>query len=292
MFSIFNNPDKLFNYLSETNNKDLLYLNEYNIPISNKYFITLVNLQDEPFESFFSYIFDETREVTCPFVLEENNKSVTGLKWDPEQFYSIVLGEKNLKQIENDIEQVYSDVQESNANVYLILDINYLINFLIIGEKAKVPVHIFDFLLLKLKKFNFDSIIIYDENNNYDESNLLYEQIKTNFKIINKFESEIFTREIQVYKKIDSNDLDIYWNMTNFNDVIDIKQQVKTPNYNDNDDDDNIESQNSFSFGLVNGSESFISKIKILDIIEKNIFELESNPGIILDPLDKINYTK
>jgi len=290
MFSIFNNPDKLFNYLSETNNKDLLYLNEYNIPISNKYFITLVNLQDEPFESFFSYIFDETREVTCPFVLEENNKSVTGLKWDPEQFYSIVLGEKNLKQIENDIEQVYSDVQESNANAYLILDINYLINFLIIGEKAKVPVHIFDFLLLKLKKFNFDSIIIYDENNNYDESNLLYEQIKTNFKIINKFESEMFTREIQVYKKIDSNDLDIYWNMTNFNDVIDIKQQVKTPN--NNDDDDNIESQNSFSFGLVNGSESFISKIKILDIIEKNIFELESNPGIILDPLDKINYTK
>ncbi len=292
MFSIFNNPDKLFNYLSETNNKDLLYLNEYNIPISNKYFITLVNLQDEPFESFFSYIFDETREVTCPFVLEENNKSVTGLKWDQEQFYSIVLGEKNLKQIENDIEQVYSDVQESNANAYLILDINYLINFLIIGEKAKVPVHIFDFLLLKLKKFNFDSIIIYDENNNYDESNLLYEQIKTNFKIINKFESEMFIREIQVYKKIDSNDLDIYWNMTNFNDVIDIKQQVKTPNDNDNDDDDNIESQNSFSFGLVNGSESFISKIKILDIIEKNIFELESNPGIILDPLDKINYTK
>ena len=128
MFSIYNNPDKLFNYLSETNNKDLLYLNQYNIPISNKYFITLVNLQDEPFESFFSYIFDETREIECPFVLEESNKNITGLKWDSEQFYSIVLGEKSLVQLENDIEQVYSDVEESNANVYLIIDINYLIN--------------------------------------------------------------------------------------------------------------------------------------------------------------------
>jgi hypothetical protein len=284
MFSIYNNPDKLFNYLSETNNKDLLYLNEYNIPISNKYFITLVNLQDEPFESFFSYIFDETREITCPFVLEENNKSITGLKWDSEQFYSIVLGEKSLTQLENDIEQVYSDVEESNANVYLLIDINYLINFLIIGEKAKVPVHIFDFLLLKLKKFNFDSIIIYDESNNYTESNLLYEQIKTNFRIINKYESEIFKKEIKVYKKIDSNDLDIYWNITNFNDIIDIKQQVKAP--------DCEESESGFSFGLVNGSESFISSVQILDIIGKNIFELENDPGIILDPLDKINLIK
>ncbi len=285
MFSIFNNSNKLFNYLYETNNKDLLYLNEYNIPISNKYFITLVNTQYEPFESFFSYILDETREVTCPFVLDENNKTNTGLKWDLEQFYSIILGEKSLKQIENDIEQVYSDVQESNANVYLILDINYLINFLIIGEKAKVPVHILDFLLLKLRKFNFDSIIIYDENNNYSELNLLYEQIKTNFRIINKSQSELFLNEIQVYKKIDSNDLDIYWNMTNPNDVIVIKQQVnKTDNLNEGTT--NID----FAFGLVNGSEAFVSKVKILDIIEKNIFELETNPGIILDPLDKINY--
>ncbi len=285
MFSIFDNSNKLFNYLYETNNKDLLYLNEYNIPISNKYFITLVNTQDEPFESFFSYILDETREVACPFALDENNKTNIGLKWDSEQFYSIILGEKSLKQIENDIEQVYSDVQESNANVYLILDINYLINFLIIGEKAKVPVHIFDFLLLKLRKFNFDSIIIYDDNNNYDKSNLLYEQIKTNFKIINKSQSELFLNEIQVYKKIDSNDLDIYWNMTNPNDIIEIKQQVnKTDNINENST--NID----FAFGLVNGSEAFVSKIKILDIIEKNIFELETNPGIILDPLDKINY--
>ncbi len=282
MFNVYNNPDKLFNYLNEINNKDLLYLNEYNIPISNKYFITLVNLQDEPFESFFSYIFDDTREVLCPFVIEENNKNTTGLKWDSEQFYSIILGEKSLFQLEKDIEQVYSDVEESNANVYLLIDINYLMNFLIIGEKAKVPVHIFDFLLLKLKKFNFDSIIIYDENNNYDASNLLYEQIKLNFRIINKFESEIFTKEIKVYKKIDSNELDIYWNMTNFNDIIDVKQQVKFDNQYDN--------QVDFSYGLVNGSESFISKIKIIDIIDKNIFELENNPGIILDPLDKINF--
>ena len=294
MFSIYNNPDKLFNYLSETNNKDLLYLNQYNIPISNKYFITLVNLQDEPFESFFSYIFDETREIACPFVLEENNKNITGLKWDSEQFYSIVLGEKSLVQLENDIEQVYSDVEESNANVYLIIDINYLINFLIIGEKAKIPVHIFDFLLLKLKKFNFDSIIIYDETNNYTESNLLYEQIKTNFRIINKLDSEMFTREIKVYKKIDSNYLDIYLNITNFNDIIVIKQKVKAPDSKESEEpketEETDQSESVFSFGLVNGSESFISKVKILDIIGKNIFELENNPGIILDPLDKINY--
>jgi hypothetical protein len=72
--------------------------------------------------------------------------------------------------------------------------------------------------------------------------------------------------------------------MTNFNDIIDIKQIVKTP------DGDMNESDSNFSFGLVNGSESFISSVQILDIIGKNIFELENDPGIILDPLDKINY--
>lgn len=284
MFSIYTGSEtnKLFNHLYEINNKDLLYLNQYNIPISNKYYITLVPNQNEPWNSFFSYIFDETREIECPFLLNTNIN--TGLKWDQEQFYSIKLEESNITQLSNDLEQVYDAVSESDGQITFILDIDYLIKFLIKCEKNNTPAHIFDFILLKLKKFNLENIIIFDFDNKYSKTNLLYEQIKINFKITNFFDSEFITDEITVYKKLIDNELNIYWNLINPLDQIELNEKINTETISH----DLIE----IFHGKINNTETFISKIKISDVINKNIFELENNPGIILDPLDKIYYIK
>ena len=32
----------------------------------------------------------------------------------------------------------------------------------------------------------------------------------------------------------------------------------------------------------------FVKKIKIFDCIDKNLFDLDNNPGIIIDPLDRL----
>ncbi len=279
-FKTFSLDSQLFNYLFEINSKDLIYLNQYKVPISNKYYITLVDSNSNPFANFFSYIFDDTRETEL--LIDLDPKTNTNLKWDKEQFYFIDLeGQKNLVELESELNEVKSIINESVGKTVLIIDIEYMIEFLIQAEKSNIPVQIYDFLLFQLKKFDFEEIIIYNKDFQYSEPNLMFEQFKLNFNIISKSNVELFKKEIIVYKKLNDNPLNIYWNVTNSMDIIDFKQQIQL------DDTNNI-SNSEYWIGLVNNSESFITKINILDTIEKNIFDLKNNPGIVLDPLDKI----
>ena len=279
-FNIINDTNTLFNNLYQINSKDLLFLNNYNLPMSNKYYITLVDIENKPFSDFLNYIFDETREQEPPFILDPNTD--TKLKWDKEQYYFIELDKKNFFEIENDLVIVHSEISDSNGSTILLIDIDYLINHLIECAKSNIPTHIYDFLLFQLKKFNFESIIILDSTNKYNKSNLLYEQIKLNFNVINISEFKFNLNSIQVYNKIDSNQLNIFWNIINPADIVIEKKIVQL--------ESDLDSVNTYWFGYVNNAESFISKVKILDIINKNIFELNKNSGIILDPLDKIYY--
>ena len=279
-FSIINDSTELFNLLFQTNNKNLLFLNEANVPISNKYYITILDTEQKPFNDFFNYIFDETREIEPPFVVDSNTD--TKLKWDKEQYYFIELGKKNFFELENDLVAVHSEISDSNGNTILLIDIDYLINHLIECADSNIPTHIYDFLLFQLKKFNFESVIIFDSTNKYNNSNLLYEQVKLNFNIINKSESKFNLNSIQVYNKIDSSQLNIFWNIINQLDVVIEKKIVQL--------DSDLNSDTTYWFGLINNTESFISRVNVLDIIDKNIFELNKNSGIILDPLDKIYY--
>lgn len=279
-FSIINDSTELFNLLFQINNKNLLFLNEAYVPISNKYYITILDTKQKPFSDFFNYIFDETREIEPPFIVDPDTD--TKLKWDKEQYYFIELGEKNFFELENDLAIVHSEISDSNGSTILLIDIDYLINHLIECAESDIPTHIYDFLLFQLKKFNFESVIIFDSTNEYNKSNLLYEQIKLNFNVINKSESKFNQEQLQVYNKIDSMQLNIFWNMINQLDVVIEKKVVQL--------ESDLNSGTTYWYGYVNNTESFISKVKIIDIIDKNIFELNKNSGIILDPLDKIYY--
>lgn len=281
-FSIINDSTKLFNLLFQINNKNLLFLNEAYVPISNKYYITILDTKQKPFGDFFNYIFDETREIEPPFTVDPDTD--TKLKWDKEQYYFIELGEKNFFELENDLVIVHSEISDSNGSTILLIDIDYLINHLIESAESNIPTHIYDFLLFQLKKFNFESVIIFDSTNKYNKSNLLYEQIKLNFNVINKSESEFIQNQksIQVYNKIDSSQINIFWNIIVPLDVVIEKKIIQL--------ESDLNSDLIYWFGYVNNTESFISKVNVLDIIDKNIFELNKNSGIILDPLDKIYY--
>jgi hypothetical protein len=272
---IISDKNEIFNMLFRINSKDLIY-DSYNIPISNKYYITIVDAAEGTFGDFFSYIFDQNREAEINFIPEDNID--LNLKWDLEQFYFILLDKKKyLINIENEFNEIKSIIDNSNAETILIIDINYIMNFLLDSKEKKIPVHIFDFLLFQLKKFNLDKIIIFDEENKYSKNNLLYKQIKLclDKKNINL---PIEEYELQVYNYYKDDNL--LWKIASSDDKIIIKKKLII------DFDTNIQCYH----GLVNDIKAFICKTQISELINNNIFELEINPGIVIDPLDKINF--
>ena len=289
IMSIITDSNQLFNMLFKINSKDLIYLNTHNIPVSNKYYITVVDKFNGEIADFLKYIFDDTREIQQNFIPDLDTD--TNLKWDLEQFYFVELGKGNLITLENDLDEVKSIIQDSNGETVLLIDINYLIDYLTICDKENIPVHIYDFLLLKFKQFNFEKILIFDGENKYSKNNMLYKQIGLFLdpeniilqKLLNSesdSESDSNSNQIHVYKKFQDNDYNIIWKIAMSDDLV-IKTKVV---------DTTVTTGIKFYFGKVNHVESFISKIKISEIIRKNIFELDDNPGIIVDPIDKINF--
>ncbi len=274
-FEVINDYDKLFNKLYEINNTNLITTGRYQFPISNNYFVTILNTENEKFNNFFDYIFDEKREKDINFDLKTKNN----LSWEREQFYFIEPEKTNIVTLGKDIDQVIDIINDSNGEINIILDISFLVNFINKLKDKEIEDHLFDFIIYKLclsSNRNISNFIIFDGENKYNIENLLYEKIKT---IINtKYISPKINKSIVVYKKITSDDTKLYWNILSENDLS-IKIKLI-------ENDDMI---NNFYYGTVNNDESFISEIKIKDILKTNVFELEKNPGIVINVFSLLN---
>ncbi len=68
-FQLYNDFNKLINELYRFNSLDLIYIDKYNLPVSNKYYLTIVNNleSDSKFKNFFDYAFDKTRTLEKNF---------------------------------------------------------------------------------------------------------------------------------------------------------------------------------------------------------------------------------
>ncbi len=192
---VFNDFNKLISTIYKFNNTDVIYLKEYNVPVSNKYYfaicdyINLLNNPDSKFKYFFDYVYDETRNTEKNFTLEEGVDSNTSL--EKEQFYLMALGEKNIKQLDIELNQFIEIVSESKTEVGLIIDIKYFINFFQQFKEKNQQVHLLDLIIYKLKKCQIKKIMIYDEDNLYLKNNLLYKQLE--FVLLNnKNNSDVF----------------------------------------------------------------------------------------------------
>jgi hypothetical protein len=195
----------------------------------------------------------------------------------------INLGEKNIKQLDNEITQLINVINESNTELTLIIDIKYLINFLNNFKKVNQQIHLFDLILHKLYNCPINNILIYDENNLYQSNNLLYTQIEVVLLKNNDFDLE---KKLTFYKKISDPEYNIYWNILtnsdlNSNYVIEYDKELKTESTNSPNE--------KFLIGKINLQEVYICDTTIKNIIYKNIFNLDLDPGITIDPFDKIN---
>jgi hypothetical protein len=278
MFRVFNNIDNLFNNLIITNNEEPIYPTKTKeaIPISNKYFLTILDNSNDNIKSFFDYINDSTRTFKYPF---KKNKNIDySFMVEYEQFYQIELENSNLKEISDNLDNFFQIVKESEGEINFVLDINFLIeNF--INSKKMSPNHLVDFILWKLKnKVTFISVL--DEHmiiNKYN--NMLFAQLETCF--INCDLSKYnLDQSLLVYKDIEEEVYEnVYWNLLYPEmKITQNKQKIKSP-YGDLE----------FSVVEINNKECFLAKINLLDIINKNLLDLNENPGIIIQPSDRIN---
>lgn len=280
---VFNNFNKLISEIYKFNNTDVIYLREYNVPVSNKYYFAicdyanLSNISDNKFKYFFDYVYDETRNTEKNFILEEDIDSNTSL--EKEQFYLMALGEKNIKLLDDELNQFIKIVSESKTEIGLIIDIKYFINFFQEYKEKNQQIHLLDLIIYKLKKCLIKKVLIFDEDNLYQKNNLLYKQLE--FVLLkNKKDLDIFN-VFKFIKKINDSEYDIYWIPSKLEDNIVIIKEIEP------EDDNSIYSK--YFIGKNGDDDIFICEAALIDIIDKNIFELEESPGIVIDPIDKIN---
>ena len=273
MFKIFNDHNLFFNEIINHNSKDTLMTNN-NIPISNKYFITITN-NDEYFNLFYNYIFDDSRSIEYPFIKNENIDY--HLSFEKEQFYNIDIYNSNILELDNQLTEFINIINESNADVTFLIDINYFINFLNIIMQKKIPNHLMDFILYKLNN-NINNIFIIDQAKLISENNMFCFQLKLCLKNYT-IENFNLNNKIKVFRKtIDSVVESVYWNYLHCNYNIDsICKKIRSP----------IDEFDFITITNIENQESFIIEIQINDCIYKNLFETKNSFGIKIEPLDR-----
>ena len=316
MFRVFNNIDNLFNNLIITNNEDPIFTSKTNesIPISNKYFLTILDNKNDDIKSFFDYIVDDTRTLEYP--LKKNKNIDYSFMVELEQFYQIDLDNSNLKEISCNLNSFFQIVEESEGEIVFVLDINYLIeNF--INSKKISPNHLIDFILWKLKN-KVTYILLLDSNNTVKKyNNMLFAQLETCFINFDLSKYNL-NKHLLVYKNVNEEVYEnVYWNLLYPEmKITKNKEKIKLPykkskleseseleselesEFESNTESESkleseleseLESNTEFSIVEINNKECFLHKITLSDIINKNLLNLNNNPGIIIDPTDRIN---
>jgi hypothetical protein len=251
------------------------------LQISCKYFLTLFDIHNDlEIKNFFSYMTDETRTIVYPFVKDAQIDYSLMLEID--QFYNIDLDNTNLniKDISNNIDNFINIVKESNGQIVFVLDICYLLNFMVGLKTQSKPNHLIDMILYKLSNntlVEISDIYILDKQSLIkNTSNLLYTQLD---KCMNKSITKLDDKNIHIYKGIEESLMDnVYWNI--------LQPEMKISKHIDK-----IKSpfdDSYFNLVKINDKEYFVKKINISECVDKNLFNLDKNHGIIIDPIERI----
>lgn len=281
MIEIFNSVEKLSNSMVKINSsyvKQVSNLKLNKFPISCTYFLTLLDIpNDNEIKDLFAYINDETRTIDYPFV--KDNSIDYSLMLEQEQFYNIELN-NNIKNISNNIDNFIDIVKESDGKIIFVLDIAYLVNFMVELKKKSIPNHLIDLILFKLTNLEHSTIskiyILDKQSIVKNNSNLLYNQLKI---CIDKNISELDDKKIIVYKDIDDTLIEnVYWNI--------LEPDTKITKYLGKIKSPYDESQ--FNLMMIGEKIYYVIQIHISECINKNLYNLNNMPGIIINPIDRL----
>lgn len=195
---IYNTIQSIFTVLQEENKKNIVYTEEYNIPVSNNYYSFIIDPNDEDYKSALANIYrTEIIDSREPEVIIN-----TGLI-EEEQIYDINIINKNIKEIGIIIDLILKNVSESSSILHLIMDIDFLLTLFKQFYDKGCEIHVIDFIIYKFKN-KVDAIYIYSKNNMINARSLLYKEI------IDMLESKL-----QLSKSVSDNNYTLYKNINN-----------------------------------------------------------------------------
>lgn len=222
MAYIYNTLQSIFAILQEENKKNIVYTEEYNIPVSNNYYSLIIDPNDEEYKLALTSIY-RTNYIGSN---EDDNISTsdgiirTGLI-EEEQIYDINIINKNIKEVDILIENILQSISESSSILHLIIDIDFLLTLFKQFYDKGCEIHVIDFIIYKFKN-KVDAIYIYSKNNMLNVNSLLYKQITECLKDVHLCKSISDDNIYTLYKNINNT----YW-------YLDIKgddEESDTPN--------------------------------------------------------------
>jgi hypothetical protein len=269
--SIYSNSEDLFTDLIKYNETNIDNFGHLQIQMTNIYYITFLNPKDNKSLDFISYL--DNFENKNPFI---NIKPFLNI--DNEQICIIEIPKYSLNQIDKILNSIIENVKISNSKISIVIDIGYIFDIITSFEKEETEIHLYDFLLYKLKK-QVDKLFILDNKNILkidDRYSSIYDELKMYLLINNESYLTIIPDvEISIYKYHDS----LYWKILDFNKRIE-KLVLDESESNDK------EIFNELSLYEIDNKEAFMKTIRLPKIIFTNLFDMHS---IVLHPLDKLN---
>lgn len=288
---IYSNSQNLFIELIKYNESNIELLGEMQVPLTNVYYITMLDLTNTQINKFISYLTDSNNP--NPF---DNFRSNIGL--DEEQISNLNLIKSSLHQLNLDIDIVLDIAKESNGKIVLVLDIGLFFNLIKKFKEVEQEIHLYDFILHKLKN-KVDKLFILDSETILtigDKHSSVFDEIKiylckeknTNDLIANNY-------DVTIYKNHGS----IYWKIFNLNQKIEYIHTSGDENDNENDNDNDNDNKDVYeeksenildkfegtSLVMVDDEESLLTTTKISKLCFANLFEMHS---FVLDPIDKL----
>ncbi len=279
--NIYNDKFSLFTDIISYNEQDIIYSKEYNLPVSNKYFIFILDPNNKEIQNYYNKLFNNYDNE----ILKDKIK----INFDEDQVYNYNILKNNFKDFDIQFKNIYNNINDSNADLCLVIDIGFILNFIEFFEKnSDLDNHIMDFLVFKLiNKLN--KIFIYDETNNFSSNSLLYldllKCLKNNDNINNsnikfytiddeKNINYINDNFVTIYKNTNK----MYWNILNLNSKI-----LYDDEYDDNDDNNN-----QICLVEIDDIDSLLTTRNLCDILNGNLFNTRCNKEV-LNPLTKNN---
>lgn len=279
MMNIFYTIDDIINNAIKINGENPIWMNNKrkdSIPISNKYYITLFDQSiNKEINEFFNYLSDDTRTLNYPFK-KENDIDYTFMI-EPEQMYNIDILQSTLLEISNNLDDFFEIVKISTGDVIFILDINCIIDFLVITKNKSQPNHLIDVILWKLNENKITNILLLDSNNIIkNKSNMFYVQLERCLKNYDLTKYNL-DKKITVYRNFNDTVIEnIYWNIFYSEEKVEYCDKIKSP----------ID-ETYFNIIKIKDKKYLTYELSLSDCINKNLVNLEKDPGIIIEPLDR-----
>jgi hypothetical protein len=292
--NIYKDKLSLFTDIVSYNEKDMIYSEEYNLPVSNKYFIFILDPNNKDFLNYYNKILnnDDNNDENNENNDNDDNeilKDKIKINFDEDQIYNYNILKNNFKDVDAKLENIFNNANESNAEICLVIDIGFILNFIKFFENnSDLDNHILDFLSFKLEH-KLDKMFIYDDTNTFSINSLLYLDLLSYSKVKYSFNNsniKFYTIDndknknyfddnyITIYKNTNK----MYWNILNLNSKVSYDEEY--------DDEDDI--NNQICMVEIDDIDSLLTTKNLNELFNANIFNIECNKEV-LNPLLKNN---